>query len=89
MPTKLPTPTRLQPPARPRSPSRALPQVEPIGHPLDPDSYSDEDRAPGWYVVPESPWKMRYWLGGEEGWSGRTTKTPKQTLDGWWKDKGR
>jgi hypothetical protein len=60
---------------------------EPTGHPLDPDSYSDEERPPGWYVVPETPWKMRYWSGGNAatGWSARTSKTPKGALAGWYK----
>jgi hypothetical protein len=60
--------------------------VEPTGHPLDPDSYSDEDRPRGWYVDPGAPWKMRYWAAdGKPGWSRRTAKTPKQTLAGWHK----
>lgn len=52
-------------------------------HPLDPDNYDNADRPYGWYVVPESPWTMREWT--EEGWSGKTQKTPKETLDGWWR----
>lgn len=60
--------------------------VEPTGHRLDPDSYSDEDRPPGWYVIPEKPWRMRYWAeDGTPTWSRRTTKTPKDTLAGWHK----
>jgi hypothetical protein len=63
--------------------------VEPTGHPLDPDSYSDEDRPAGWYVEPDSPWRMRYWSAdGKSGWSKRTTRTPKKTLAGWYKVKG-
>jgi hypothetical protein len=58
--------------------------VEPSGHPLDPASYSDEDRPPGWYVNPDAPWRMRYWAAdGKPGWSKRTAKTPKQTLAEW------
>jgi Protein of unknown function (DUF2510) len=51
-------------------------------HPLDPDNYDNADRPYGWYVVPESPWTMREWT--VDGWSGKTQKTPKETLDGWW-----
>jgi hypothetical protein len=54
------------------------------GHALDPGVYSDEDRPPGWYVNPDAPWRMRYWNAeGEPGWSGKTTKTPKQVLANW------
>lgn len=58
--------------------------VEPTGHPLDPASYSDEDRPAGWYVNPDAPWRMRYWAAdGNLGWSKRTAKTPKKTLAEW------
>jgi hypothetical protein len=58
--------------------------VEPIGHPLDPASYSDEDRPAGWYVDPDSPWRMRYWAAdGTPAWGKRKAKTPKQVLAGW------
>jgi hypothetical protein len=57
--------------------------VEPSGHPLDPDSYSDDDRPPNWYIDPKSPWKMKHWDGGS--WGERTQKTPRRTLDSWWK----
>lgn len=51
--------------------------VPPTGHPLDPDSWSDEDRPPGWYVDPSAPRVMRYWAAdGTQSWSKRTTKTP-------------
>jgi hypothetical protein len=54
------------------------------GHALDPGVYSDEERPPGWYVDPDSPWQMRYWNAeGEPGWSRTTTKTPKQVLANW------
>jgi hypothetical protein len=57
---------------------------EPTGHPLDPASYSDEDRPPGWYVDPDKPWRMRYWAAdGTPTWSKRTTKTPKDVQEGW------
>jgi hypothetical protein len=56
---------------------------KPAMHPLDPDGYSDEDREPGWYVDPKSPWKMVHWDGS--GWSKQTKKTPRRTQDGWWK----
>jgi hypothetical protein len=58
--------------------------VEPTGHPLDPASYSDEERPPGWYVDLDKPWRMRYWAAdGKPGWSKRTAKTPKETLANW------
>ena len=60
--------------------------VEPTGHPQDPDSYSDEDRPPGWYVIPDQPWKMRFWAAdGKPGWGKGTTKTPKDVLEGFYK----
>jgi hypothetical protein len=59
-------------------------EVPPIGDPLDPASWSDEDRPRGWYVDPDSPWVMRYWLADGAGtWSKRTAKTPKATLETW------
>jgi hypothetical protein len=61
--------------------------VPPIGHPLDPNSWSDEDRPPGWYVDPNSPWVMRYWAAdGKPTWSKRSTKTPRDVLAKWKKD---
>jgi ABC-type multidrug transport system fused ATPase/permease subunit len=58
--------------------------VEPTGHPLDPASYSDEDRPAGWYVIPDRPWRMSYWAAdGKQGWSNKTAKTPKETLASW------
>jgi hypothetical protein len=51
---------------------------------VDPGNYTDEDRPPGWYVIPEKPWRMRYWAAdGKPGWSKRTAKTPKATLAEW------
>jgi hypothetical protein len=42
------------------------------------------ERAPGWYVDPASPKRMRYWAAdGESGWSTHTAKTPKETLREW------
>jgi hypothetical protein len=62
----------------------AVPTLEPSGHPLDPASYKDDDRPPGWYVNPDAPWRMRYWAAdGKPGWSKRTAKTPKETLAEW------
>jgi hypothetical protein len=59
-------------------------EVPPSGDPLDPGSWSDEDRPRGWYVDPDAPWVMRYWAAdGQAGWSKRTAKTPKATLAGW------
>jgi hypothetical protein len=58
--------------------------VPPIGHPLDPNSWSDNDRPPGWYVDPNSPWVMRYWgADGTQTWSKRTSKTPRDVLAKW------
>jgi hypothetical protein len=61
--------------------------VPPTGHPLDPNSWSDKDRPPGWYVDPNSPWVMRYWAAdGTPTWSKRSTKTPRDVLAKWKKD---
>jgi hypothetical protein len=71
-------------------PTASTRTVEPTGHPLDPDSYTDEDRPPGWYIDPSAPHLMRYWAAdGKPGWSKRTTKTPKQTLAEWEEFSGR
>lgn len=71
-------------PADPAPPSPSGRVVPPNGHPLDPGSWSDEDRPPGWYVDPDAPWVMRYWLADGEGtWSKRSAKTPKATLAEW------
>jgi hypothetical protein len=61
--------------------------VPPTGHPLDPYSWSDEDRPPGWYIDPNAPRVMRYWAAdGTPTWSKRTTKTPRDVLAKWKKD---
>lgn len=61
--------------------------VPPTGHPLDPNSWSDEDRPPGWYVDPNAPWVMRYWAAdGTPTWSKRSTKTPRDVLAKWRKN---
>jgi hypothetical protein len=58
--------------------------VPPDGNPLDPDSWADEDRPPGWYVDPNAPWVMRYWAAdGTQSWSKRSSKTPKQIGAEW------
>jgi hypothetical protein len=58
--------------------------VPPAGHPLDPASWSDDDRPAGWYVDPEAPWNMRFWAGDDANiWSTRTAKTPKATREEW------
>jgi hypothetical protein len=58
--------------------------VPPTGHPLDPNSWSDEDRPAGWYIDPSAPWVMRYWAAdGTPTWSKRSTKTPKQIRAEW------
>ena len=64
-------------------PPPTVPKVEPNGNPLDPMSWSDEDRPAGWYVDLDAPWKMRYWENDGKGWSKQTAKTPKQTLAEW------
>jgi hypothetical protein len=64
----------------------AAPPVPASGHPLDPDSWSDENRPAGWYVNPLSPKRMRYWMTNGPGtgvWSGRSTKTPGQIHHEW------
>lgn len=54
------------------------------GDPLTPGAYTDQNRPPGWYIVPADPKRMSYWVGGSKpGWSQRTAKTPRQTLIEW------
>jgi hypothetical protein len=77
--------------SRARSTSEADPPVgssgrvvEPTGHPFDPTSYTDEDRPPGWYVIPDTPWKMRYWAADGKGeWGRQKAKTPKDVRETW------
>jgi hypothetical protein len=86
---------RLAPARSARIPARYLEPrscsgriVPPNGHPLDPASWSDEDRPRGWYVDPEEPSKMRYWVADGAGvWSQRSAETPKAALAEW-KDLG-
>jgi hypothetical protein len=55
-----------------------------VVHALDPRSFTDEDRPPGWYVDPSQPKVMRYWFTDPHwAWSEQTTATPKQTLHQW------
>jgi hypothetical protein len=64
----------------------ATPRASATGNPLDPNSWSDEDRPAGWYVNPQSPKRMRYWMTNGPGtgvWSGRSTKTPGQIHHEW------
>jgi hypothetical protein len=66
--------------------AESAPPVAANGHPLDPNSWSDEDRPAGWYVNPNSPNRMRYWITNGPGtgvWSGRSTKTPGQIQHEW------
>ncbi len=60
---------------------------QPTGHPIDPLSWSDDDRPAGWYVNPAQPKRMIYWStdgpGAVGAWSERSAKTPKQTLAEW------
>lgn len=80
---------RLQAPPRvgpasyePRSSSGRL--IPPTGHPLDPDSWTDQERPAGWYIDPGAPERMYYWVADGAGtWSTRTAKTPKATLAEW------
>jgi hypothetical protein len=46
---------------------------------------TEDGRAPGWYIDPLQPTRMRYWAteGDEPGWSRRTAKTPKLLLREW------
>ena len=58
--------------------------VPPTGHPLDPDSWSDEDRPAGWYIDPVEPIRMRYWPAGKSpAWSKRRARTPNKTWEEW------
>jgi hypothetical protein len=58
--------------------------VPPTGHPLDSDSWSDEERPAGWYIDPVEPTKMRYWPAGyQPQWSKRRARTPNKTYDEW------
>lgn len=50
------------------------------GDPLTPLAYTDASRPPGWYIDPENPGRMRYWL---DGWSTRTARTPNRTFNEW------
>lgn len=78
---------RLAPAARqaerePHSSSGRI--VPPAGHPLDADSWSDEERPAGWYIDPAEPIKMRYWPAGyQPQWSTRRARTPNKTYDEW------
>jgi hypothetical protein len=54
------------------------------GDPLTPGAYTDQNRPPGWYIVPADPKRMGYWASGSKpAWSQRTVKTPRQTLVEW------
>jgi hypothetical protein len=76
-----PTAHDLKPIPRSAPPKPAVP---PKGDPIDPASWSDEDRPHGWYIDPDAPWNMRFWAADGKGvWSKRTAKTPKATLEGW------
>lgn len=45
---------------------------------------TEDGRAPGWYIDPSKPTRMRYWAAdGKPGWSERTAKTPKPLLREW------
>jgi hypothetical protein len=80
--------SRYGPPAPGDAPEPAgvMATVVANGHPLDPNSWSDEDRPAGWYVNPLSPQRMRYWMTNGPGtgvWSGRSTKTPGEIHHEW------
>ena len=54
------------------------------GDPLTPGAYTDQNRPPGWYVIPADPKRMSYWADGSKpAWSQQTAKTPRQTLVEW------
>jgi hypothetical protein len=75
-------PSARQVQRNPRSSSAQV--VPPSGHPLDPASWSDEDRPAGWYVDPQEPTNMRYWPAGyQPQWSTRRARTPNATYDEW------
>jgi hypothetical protein len=68
--------------AEPGTPAMAT--EEHVAHSFDPGVYSDEGRPAGWYVDPDSPWRMRYWHAGEhQQWSKETTKTPERIQAEW------
>jgi hypothetical protein len=46
-------------------------------------TYVEEGRAPGWYIDPAQPSRMRYWAADGSGWSKRTTGTPRPLLEEW------
>lgn len=69
------------PSAPPSSSGRVVP---PTGHPLDPASWTDEDRPAGWYIDPVEPIRMRYWPAGPQPqWSKRRARTPNATWEEW------
>jgi hypothetical protein len=75
-------PARGSVPSKPQTSSGRV--VPPTGHPLDPESWSDEDRPGGWYIDPVEPIRMRYWPAGHEPqWSKRRARTPNKTYDEW------
>ena len=75
-------PARSSTPREPRSSSGRV--IPPTGHPLDPASWSDEDRPAGWYIDPVEPIRMRYWPAGHKPqWSKRRARTPNATWEEW------
>jgi hypothetical protein len=71
-------------PDAPGEPTAARPAPPASGDPLNPTSWSDEDRPAGWYIDPERPKRMRYWpADGARTWSGGTTKTPQGLRRRW------
>jgi hypothetical protein len=63
----------------------APPAAPAAGNHLDPESWSDEDRPAGWYVLPAQPHRMRYWVASDEGrgWTEKTTRTPRRIRAQW------
>ena len=45
----------------------------------DPEPHQDSDGRPrGWYLDPDDPGRMRYWMGEELGWSRKSIRAPKK-----------
>lgn len=69
--------------ASPETAESGPPVPPPVDRGLDPRNYSDEERPSGWYIDPQSPQRMRYWMGAEQpGWHGKA-RTPGKLRRQW------
>jgi hypothetical protein len=69
--------------ASPETAESGPPAAPPIDRGLDPRNYADEERPSGWYIDPQSPHRMRYWMGaGQPGWHGKA-RTPGKLRRQW------